>query len=220
METPHRVLARAAALLSSALLLAACGGGGGDAPAAAPEQPAGTFNVEAGITALFAQGGTFQLAGKGPDYELSATETFAPGAPANRQIGDYFATQRSMTRIGSLPSTETGTYYYAVNPFRLAEIRFRTGVPYQYVPEGNLPAAALLGDSGAFATGAPPGGSSNTLVRWSLEASDVSATAWACLSFIARNSFEALCARIDAQGKVLGLRVREQIALGPVIDLH
>jgi hypothetical protein len=219
----------ASALGLSAALLVGCGGG--------DSTPAATgFDVQAAISAMFQTPASYAMAetlsasqAGGTAVQLSETDTFAPGAPADPRVGDVPGTV--LTRkagpvpnpntVGStVPQSGTETYYYTRGPFRLVA-RIRDGLFGRYTTTADLPTRALIGDSGQFATFALDQSGAVDQISWRVEAAELPDTAWVCLVNLEHQFVLSRCVRVDANGAILGARVVTEAALlGLPVDLR
>jgi len=121
-----------------------------------------------------------------------------------------------------VPQTSSETYYYTVNPIRLAA-RTRDNFLVRYTLKGDLPSGALVGQSGQFLTGTEGQPPETEDVFWRVEASDVPETAWVCLNFVRIRAHKGQCVRVAASnGAILGGRVVTQFGgpLGLPLDLR
>jgi hypothetical protein len=225
-KTRH-VLPMVAWTLGSALL-GGCGGGG------ASPAPPGTFDVRAAISAMFQNAATYQMSGTVPAsqtgsvaVELHETDTFAPGAPLDPRIGDFPGTRlvREATPpaipIGATaPTSRSETYYYSPGVFRLVA-RLRDSVLERFTVSADLPAAAMVGQSGLYATSTVDESTVANFVQWKVDAADAPDSAWVCLVFAGRQISTSQCVRVGAQGAITGARiVNEGPLLGATVDLR
>lgn len=223
-------LTSASALVFTAALLVSCGGGDGGPPG-----PAG-FDVQAAISAMFETPASYDLTASlsasqtgGTAVQLSETDTFVPGAPADPRAGGVPGTV--LTRkagpipvpnvVGStVPQSGTETYYYTRDPFRLVA-RIRDGLFGRFTTTAELPTRAHIGDSGQFATFALDQAGDVDQIVWRVEAAELPDTAWVCLVNLEHQFKLSRCVRVDASGAVLGARVVNEAALlGLPVDLR
>jgi hypothetical protein len=212
--------------------LAGCGGGGSGQSTGTEAQAAGVFDVQAAVSAMFQTVASYELTGSlsalqtgGSAIEFRETDAFMPGAPADPLIGDTLTTVLTRTTSSSTattPRSETETYHYTANPFRLVARKSGNSFVVRYTRSADLPAQALVGQSGLFANGTEDGSTQLHLLNWKVEASGIPGTAWVCLDFIQIRTRFSQCVRVTASGTILGGRhVIDTSGLGgPVIDLR
>lgn len=219
-------LARTLVAAAACSVLGACGGGGGEsegAPAVDDQPVASTldFPVDAAITRLFVEGGTFDVYGPDPTdptgTELHLREEWMPAHPESLDGKVWMSADNSLSLSGAnVLLHETQRFLFSTAPLRVEAV-LRPGFSDVHVgSQGELPTSAKVGASGPFmqygawdlATSVEP--ISRTIVRWSLRA-DTAQTALACIEAeqfdvaTAASATEASCYRIDAAGAILGM---------------
>jgi hypothetical protein len=226
MKITSSRFAFASTLALTTALLAGCGGG----------DSAPGFDVQAAISAMFQTPASYAMAETlpasqtgGTAVDLSETDTFAPGAPADPRVGAVSGTV--LTRkagpipnpntVGStVPVSGTETYYYTSGPFRLVA-RIRDNLFGRYTTTADLPTRAQIGESGAFATFALDQSGAVDQILWRVEAAELPGTAWVCLVDVEHQFTLSQCVRVDANGTILGARVvNEAGLLGLPVDLR
>lgn len=225
----------ATVLAASSAFVAGCGGGGGETAPTPGPGAAPVFDVQGVVSAMLQNPATFDMTGTVPasqtgstDVALHEVDTFVPGAPSDPRVGAAAATQLirkadplSVSIGSTAPRSGTETYYYTTAPFRLVAHTRADGVFERLTVTADLPSAARIGDSGAYATVIQDQSAAVDSLYWRVEAAETPDTAWVCLAFGYRQISLSQCVRTDTRGAILGARVVNSGALmGLTADLR
>lgn len=211
------------------LLLCACGGGGGtsggqaEPPPVPPpvEPPALTFNMDAAYATALATGvGSDRMPETSSASGRLLVVSYQPttdGQFLGQTYRRSLMNASMLASAGSLVPTivSASTISYSLNPTLIAGQFDSQGNLTRYLPLGNLPTSAVVGQTGPYARALVYDGPteqkllSEQLVSWSVEA-DTATTAWACLTFTRSdgNAAEKDCLRIDSAGSVSGIKMQ------------
>jgi hypothetical protein len=222
-------------LLFVASLVSACGGGGGGSEQPGTGTTPGTFNVQAVLSAFYQTPATYALtesltaAQTGSSaVTLHAVDTFVPGVTPDPQVAAATSATMITTKVdpvtvdlgSTLPQSSTTTYYYAVEPFRLVARASNSALSY-FTLGSELPTSASIGQSGLYGTLGDNTYGQAASVFWSVEAAETPGTAFVCLSITGRQISYEQCARVAANGAIIGERVYNNgPLLGVTVDLR